>query len=512
MPPLLERIVMKALDKQVEQRYERLERCWPICGTSRRRSRRRARDAAAKRTSKSIDSLAVLPLRSMTAAADMDYLADGITESLINALSQIPKIKVLARSTVFRYKASTLDPQAIGQALGVRAVLSGRLQLIGARVLTRVELLDTVDGTNIWGDQFQHASTDVLALEERLVDAIAEQLRVRLTRDEHRRLRKRHTENAEAYDAYMRGRFQLAKRTNEGFTKAIECFERAIAQDSRYALAYAGQADCYTLLTTARYVDAVAVSVHRAREAAERAIALDSQLAEAHSALGFVRFRVDWDWSGARTSFEKACELNPGHAPAHHRYALLLSALGRHDDAIAEIRQACELDPLSLITRSAYGRVLHFARRYEQALDHFRQAIELDDSFLSAHFDLAMSLAELGRYDEAIAELDRHIDRGGRRSVMLGVLGQVLARAGQHERARSLLGELRQRLADGQATSADPGYVLAGLGELDEAMEMFEQACEKRAGLAVFFKVEPLLDPLRSHPRFAPMLRRLRLG
>ena len=351
----------------------------------------------------------------------------------------------------------------------------------------------------------------MLALEEKLVDAIAEQLRVRLTRDEHRRLRKRHTENAGAYEAYMRGRFQLAKRTDEGFTKAIECFERAIAQDSRYALAYAGQADCYTLLTTARYVDAVAVSVHRAREAAERAIALDSQLAEAHSALGFVRFRVDWDWSGARTSFEKACELNPGHAPAHHRYALLLSALGHHDDAIAEIRQACELDPLSLITRSAYGRVLHFARQYEQALDHFRQAIELDDSFLSAHFDLAMSLAELGRYDEAIAELDRHIDRGGRRSVMLGVLGQVLARAGQHERARSLLGELRQRLADGQATSADPGYVLAGLGELDEAMEMFEQACEKRAGLAVFFKVEPLLDPLRSHPRFAPMLRRLRL-
>jgi serine/threonine-protein kinase len=383
--------------------------------------------------------------------------------------------------------------------------------MIGGRVLTRVELLDTVDGTNIWGDQFQHASTDVLALEEKLVDAIAEQLRVRLTRDEHRRLRKRHTENAGAYEAYMRGRFQLAKRTDEGFTKAIECFERAIAQDSRYALAYAGQADCYTLLTTARYVDAVAVSVHRAREAAERAIALDSQLAEAHSALGFVRFRVDWDWSGARTSFEKACELNPGHAPAHHRYALLLSALGHHDDAIAEIRQACELDPLSLITRSAYGRVLHFARRYEQALDHFRQAIELDDSFLSAHFDLAMSLAELGRYDEAIAELDRHIDRGGRRSVMLGVLGQVLARAGQHERARSLLGELRQRLADGQATSADPGYVLVGLGELDEAMEMFEQACEKRAGLAVFFKVEPLLDPLRPHPRFAPMLRRLRL-
>ena len=374
--PGLERIVAKMLEKQVEHRYQAAR---DVLGDLRNLNPDsdpvRPRATPARRKSKSIDSLAVLPLISTTAAADMDYLADGITESLINALSQIPRLKVLARSTVFRYKASTMDPQAIGQALGVRAVLTGRLQMIGGRVLTRVELVDTTDGTNLWGDQFQHATTDVLALEERLVDAIAEQLRVRLTRDEQRRLRKRHTESAGAYEAYMRGRFQLAKRTSEGFTKAIECFERAIAEDARYALAHAGLADCYTLLTTARYVDAVAVSVHRAREAAERAIALDSQLAEAHSALGFVRFRVDWDWSGARTSFEKACELNPGHAPAHHRYALLLSALGRHDDAIAEIRQACELDPLSLITRCAHGRVLHFARRYSEALEHFRQAI-----------------------------------------------------------------------------------------------------------------------------------------
>ena len=513
VPPLLERIVMKALDKQVEQRYQHaqevladLRNVTPAIETIRPRS------AAAKRTSKSIDSLAVLPLQAMTVAADMDYLADGITESLINALSQIPKLKVLARSTVFRYKASTLDPQAIGQALGVRAVLSGRLQTIGGRVLTRVELLDTVDGTHIWGDQFQHESIDVLALEEKLVDAIAGQLRVRLTREEHRRLRKRHTENAAAYEAYMRGRFQLAKRTADGFSKAVECFEQAIAADDRYALAYAGLADCFTLLTTARYVDALEpASLRRARHAAERAIALDDQLAEAHSAMGFVRFRVDWDWPRAQASFERACELNPGHAAAHHRYALLLSALGRHDEAIGEIQRACELDPLSLIMRSAHGRVLHFARRYGEAVGHYRQAIELDESFRPAHFDMGMVLADLGRYDESIATLEKYIAPDGRRSVMLGVLGNILARAGRVEPARALLAELRQRLAVGLATSADPAYVLAALGELDEAMQLFEEACEKRAGLAVYFKVEPLLDPIRSHPRFSAMLRRLRL-
>jgi serine/threonine-protein kinase len=513
VPPLLERIVMRALDKQVEQRYQHardvladLRNVTPGLETM------RPRTAAAKRTSKSLDSLAVLPLQAMTAAADMDYLADGITESLINALSQIPKLKVLARSTVFRYKASTLDPQSIGQALGVRAVLSGRLQTISGRVLTRVELLDTNDGSNIWGDQFQHASTDVLALEEKLVDAIAEQLRVRLTREEHRRLRKRHTENAAAYEAYMRGRFQLAKRTADGFSRAVECFERAIAADGRYALAYAGLADCFTLLTTARYVDTLEpASLGRARNAAERAIALDDQLAEAHCAMGFVCFRVDWDWPSAQAAFERACALNPGHATAHHRYALLLSALGRHDEALREIQRACELDPLSLIMRSAHGRILHFARRYDEAIDHYRQAIELDQSFRPAHFDMGMVLADLGRYNESIAEMETYIEQDGRRSVMLGVLGNILARAGQVERARTLLAELRQRLADGQATSADPAYVLAALGERDEAMQLFEQAYDERAGLAVYFKVEPLLDPVRTHPRFPAMLRRLRL-
>jgi serine/threonine-protein kinase len=514
VPHLLERIVMKALDKHVELRYQHarevlvdLRNVVPAVEKA-----VHPRASTVKRTTKTIDSLAVLPLMATTATADMDYLADGITESLINALSQIPKLKVLARSTVFRYQASTLDPQSIGQALGVRAVLSGRLQSVGGRVLTRVELLDTVDGTNIWGDQFQHATTDVLALEDKLVDAIAEQLRVRLTRDEHRRLRKRHTENAAAYEAYMRGRFQMAKRTADGFSKAVDCFEHAIAADDRYALAYAGLADCFTLLTTARYVDTLEpASLRRAQNAAERAIALDDQLAEAHSALGFLRFRVDWDWPSAQASFKRACELNPGHATAHHRYALLLSALGWHADALREIQRARELDPLSLIMRSAHGRVLHFARRYHEAVDHYRQAIELDDSFRPAHFDLGMVLADLGRFDESVAEMEKYIDQDGRRSVMLGVLGNILARAGHVERARALLAELRQRLANGLATSADPAYVLAALGELDEAMELLEQACEERAGLVVYFKVEPLLDPVRSHPRFAMMLRRLRL-
>ena len=204
---------------------------------------------------------------------------------------------------------------------------------------------------------------------------------------------------------------------------------QAIAADRRYALAHAGLADCYTLLAAAAYVDPPAEAMRRARDAAEESIRLDDQLAEAHSALGFVRFRIDWDWPAAEASFKRACDLNAGHAPAHHRYALLLSALGRHDEAIARIRRAYELDPLSLIIGTAYGRTLDFSRRYDEAIEQLRRTLDIDPSFAQGHFDLGMAYAHAGRYDEAIAELEDHLARTARRSVMLAVLGNTYARA-----------------------------------------------------------------------------------
>jgi serine/threonine-protein kinase len=513
-PPELERIVKKALEKEPARRYQSARDVLIDLRNFKRDSDSDvsgpvARKAKARK--KSIDSIAVVPLAATISSAEIEYLADGITESLIDALSQLPKLRVLARSTVFRYKGRQPDPQDIGRELGVRAALLGRLQVIGDRLLTRVELVDTEDGSHLWGGQFQHATTDVLALEGDLSREIAEQLRLRLTRDDRKRLQKKHTENARANEAYMRGRFQLAKRTNEGFTKAVECFRQAIAEDPRYALAHAGLADCYTLLGTAAYVAAPAGSSKLARDAAERAIALDDQLAEAHSALGFVRFRVDWDWAGAEVSLKRACELNPGHAPAHHRYALLLSALGRPGEAIAEIRRAYELDPLSLIIGTAYGRVLHFARRYDEAIAQLRRTLEMDPAFQQAHFDLGMAFAQAGRHDDALAELESQLDRGDRRSILVAVMGNTLAMAGQPTRARAILDDLRQGRSADQSPSAELAYVLAGLGELDEAMRMCEAACDARVGVAVFFKVEPMLDPLRAHPRFNALLQRLRL-
>jgi serine/threonine-protein kinase len=511
----IERIVKKALEKEPARRYQNARDLLVDLTNLKRDSDsavRRPPGPTKGRSGKAIDSLAVLPLAVQSPTDELDYMADGITESVINALSQLPKLKVMARSTVFRYKRQTVDPQTVGRDLGVRAVLMGRLQTIAERVVVRAELVDAADGTHIWGGQFQRTFSDVLVLQEELASEIVGQLRLRLTPTERKRLQKRHTENPRAYEAYLRGRFQLAKRTPEGFAKAIESFNRAIAEDQGYALAHAGLADCYTLLGTAAYIESPAQAVARAREAAEQAIRLDDQLAEAHSALGFVRFRIDWRWADAAASFKRACELNPGHAPAHHLYALLLCALGRVEEAVSEIRRARELDPLSLIIGCAYGRVLHFARRYDDAIEQFRRTLEMDASFQQAHFDLSMSYAEAGRYEDAIGELTPYLAGTERRSVLLAVLACARAKGGDIAGARELLTELRERFGQGRATSVELAYVLAALGDADEAIGMLVTGVKARVGLVVFFKVEPMLDSLRSDVRFGALLHSIGLA
>ncbi|HUF24848.1 MAG TPA: protein kinase [Vicinamibacterales bacterium] len=462
-----------------------------------------------KGSRRSIDSIAVLPLAA--ASQDVDYLADGITESVITALSRLPKLKVMARNTVFRYKGRHLDAQAIGRELGVRAVLTGRLAPAPEGFVVSVELVDAIDGSQIWGGQLQRSTTDAFALQEETAAEIAEQLRPRLTPAERRRVLKRATANPRAYEAYLKGRFHLAKRSLDGFTKAIAFFEQAIVEDRDHALAYAGLADCWTLLSAAAYGEPSVRLMDRARESAGHAVRLDPMDAEVQTASGFVKFRIDWDWSGAETALRRACDLSPGHAPAHHRLALLLSALARHDEALVEIRRACELDPLSLIISTAAGRVLHFQRQYERAIEQCLRTLDMDAAFAQARLDLGMAYAALGRYDEAIAEFESTVGPDDPRSVMRSVLGNMYGRSGRRADAEAVLLDLERRYRRGDASSYDLALPLIGLGRTAEALDWLERAAAVRSGLLVYLKVEPMFDPIRSEPRFGGLLERLRL-
>jgi eukaryotic-like serine/threonine-protein kinase len=471
----------------------------------------RSRGAGPKRGRKAIASIAVLPLATPPGAGELEYLADGITEGVINALAQLPTLKVMARSTVFRYKGQEVDAQGVGRELGVRAVLTGRLRPVGDGLVIGAELVDCLDGSQIWGGQLQRQASDAFALQQETASEIAEQLRPRLTRAERNLIGWRQTPNPRAFEAHLKGRFHLAKRTLDGFTKAITFFEQAIVEDRTHALSYAGLADCWTLLSAAAYGEPSARLMERAREAAEEALRLDPSDAEVQTALGFVRFRIDWDWQAAEQAFARACDLGPGYAPAHHRRALLLSALGRHEEALSEIQQAHELDPLSLIISTAVGRVLHFQKRYDAAIAQCRRTIDMDASFVQAHLDLGMAYAAQGRYDEAIREFESVLAPDDSRSVMRAVLGHILARAGRTAEAEEVLQDLERRYRRGEAASYDLGLVLAGLERSSEALDWLERACDVRSGLLVYLKVEPMFDPIRAEPRFQALLQRLGL-
>lgn len=519
-PPALAACIDRALSKPPAERFANARemhaalaalKAYPINPVPSITAPAPPRPSAGRRSRKAIDSIAVLPLATPPGAVDVEYLADGITEGIINALSQLPTLRVMARSTVFRYKGRDVDAQSVGQELGVRAVLTGRLRPTADGLVIGAELVDCLDGSQIWGGQLQRRAADALALQEETAGEIAEQLRPRLTPAERKRIGKRHTANPRAFEAHLKGRFHLAKRTLDGFTKAIAFFEQAIAEDRDHALSYAGLADCWTLLSAAAYGDPSSRLMERARDAAEQALRLDPSDAEVQTTLGFVRFRIDWNWAAAEHAFARACALGPGHAPAHHRLALLLSALGRHDEALSEIHRAHELDPLSLIISTAVGRVLHFQRRYDDAIAQCRRTLDMDAAFVQGRLDLGMAYAAQGRHDEAIGEFESALAPDDPRSVMRAVLGHMYGTAGRTTQAEEVLHDLQRRYRRGDAASYDVGLVLVGLGRASEALDWLERACDVRSGLLVYLKVEPMFDPIRHEPRFAALMERLGL-
>ena len=357
-----------------------------------------------------IDSVAVLPFVNASADPNTEYLSDGITESLINSLSQLPHLKVMSRDASFRYKGKETDAQTVGRDLGVRAVFKGRVTQRGDSLTIGAELIDARDNSHIWGQQYSRKPSDIFGLQDEIAREMTTALRLRLTDEEQKRLVRSYTPNAEAYQDYLRGRY-FWQKTGLGLNKGAEYFQQAIAKDPRYALAYDGLADSYISLAVFGF-SSPKEAYPRAKEAALKSLELDDTLAETHTSLARIKAEYDWDWSGAEREFQRAMELNPNYATTYQSHGSVLSTMGRPEEAIANYRRALELDPLSPIINGGLGQAFAYTRQFDQAIDQERKTLELDPNLGFARVFLAFSYRQKSMNEEAIAELEKHVATG----------------------------------------------------------------------------------------------------
>ena len=458
-----------------------------------------------------IDSLAVLPFVNASADPNTEYLSDGITESLINSLSQLPHLKVMSRDSAFMYKGKDTDARTVGQALGVRAVFKGRVMQRGDDLEISAELVDARDNSHIWGQQYSRKSSDIFALQGELAKEMTSMLRMRLTGEDEKRMAKSYTVNPEAYQAYLKGRYWWNKRTEEGLNKGIEYFRQAIEKDPTYAVAYAGLADCYSSLAEYNIV-LPKEAFPRANEAALKALEIDDTLAEAHTSLAKIKTAYDWDRSGADREFRRAIELNPSYATAHQWYGEALGQMGRLNEAVAQYKRALELDPLSLVINRNMGFIFIVEREYDQAIEQERKTLEIEPNFGGARYLLGQAYILKSLYKEAIAEAEKDVLISPRSVDALSWLGYTYAVAGRRAEALKVLDKLAQL---SKQMHVPPSYMAAihvGLVEKDKAFEWLEKGYEERSiGFGFGINPDPIWDPLRSDPRFADLLRRMNL-
>lgn len=458
----------------------------------------------------SIHSIAVLPFQNASGDPAMEYLSDGITESLINSLSQLPDVRVMARSTVFRYKGREHDPQLVGRELGSHAVITGRVAQPGDSLTVATELVDVATGWRLWGERYTRKPSTAFTVEEEISRDISSKLKLRFTRQVEERLAKRNPENLDAYREYLKGRYHFNRMTAEGLEKAVTHFEQAIERDPQYALAYAGLSDCHGMFAFFSLLPPRQV-MPKAKEAALKALDIDETLAEAHASLAGVLKSYDWDWPAAEKEYQRALELNPSYATAHRWYAAFLTAMGRHEEALREIERAQELDPLSLAISMEMAWDFYIAREYERAIEQSQKTLELEPAFAAAFSTLGLGYEQTRQYAEGIAALEKSRDGSGGNPVSLAGLAHALALAGRQREARKILGELKELSRRAYVAPYVFALVHAGLGEKNRALVWLEKAVEERDAYAVWIKREPRFDSLRSSGRFDDLLRRLRL-
>jgi eukaryotic-like serine/threonine-protein kinase len=515
LPAEADRIICRALEKNRAARYQSAVELRSDLGRLKRETDSgRAFLAGAPlrrpRVPKIIDSLAVLPFENTSGDPENEYLGDGIAGSLINVLAALPKLRVMALSTVLRFKGRKSDPQSIGHELNVRAVLAGRITQRGDSVIIGTELVDVATGTQLWGANYNRKLGDIFTIQEEISSEIAAQLQPRLTREEKKRLVRRHTEDAEAYQLYLKGRHHWNQWTKEGFTRGIEYFRRAVNKDPGYALAYAGLADSYVLLGWNSYL-APQDAFRKGKAAAMKALQIDTDLAEARTSLAAVVWLHDWHWVEAQAEFKRSLELAPAYPTANHWYAEYLMTMGRVDEAITQIAHSRELDPLSLIINVAGGWILYHGRRYDEAIEQLQATLELDPYYCVAHWILGLVYRKLERYEEAISAGEKGAELSCGSPLMRAALAHTYGMAGKMREALGILSDLTFLSKQEYISPYFFAGIHAGLGEKDRALEWLESAYEENSNWLNYLHFDPGMDTLRRATGFDDLLQRIGL-
>jgi len=457
-----------------------------------------------------IDSIAVLPFANVSNDPKTEYLSDGITESLINSLSQLPNLSVMSRNTVFRYKGQQADPQKLGHDMGVRTILTGRLVQTGDELMISVSLEDVRESRQIWGEQYNRKMSNLVSVQQEIAADIYGRLRPKLAGEERRLLAKRPTENVEAYQLYLQGLFYWNKWTEADFKKAADYFTQAVQKDSRYALSYAGLADTYSLLGDAGYLPP-SEAWPKAKAAAMQALEIDDTLPEAHTSLALVKEHFEWDWTGAETEFRRAIELNPNSATAHHWYGDYLANMGRPEEGLRETKKAQELDPLSLIINTTLGWQLYLAHRSDQAIEQLRKVLDIDAKFTPARRMLEEVYAQSGKQKEAVEEREKLVSLSGSPELAASI-AEDFSKSGYKGVQQSWLDGLTEISKHGYVSSYSIAEGYMRLGQKDKALEWLEKAYQEHDSGLVSIAVEPMFDPVRSEPRFKDIVRRMKLS
>jgi serine/threonine-protein kinase len=499
-PPGIERALGKALNKDPRARFQRVsdfvaalhEDASPGAPAGPARTR----------------SIAVLPFVNASPDPDTEYLSDGITDELIDALSKVRGLRVASRTSVFALKGRLQDVRAIGAILGASVVLEGTVRKAGDRLRIAAQLTSTDDGRLLWSQRYDRTLEDVFAVQDEIAHTIVDTLRATSFADLSEPLAAQYTQNVRAYGLYLKGRYEWNKRTQEGVAEGIRYFQQAITEDPQYAPAYVGLADSYAL-----HVDYRSVPVHEgfahAKAYARKALALDESLAEAHASLAWSLFIYDWAWSEAAREFRRAIELAPGYATGHQWYAFLLAARGQHEESLLEGHMAVELDPASVSSRRGLGWLYYYARRHEAAQYHLDRAIAMNPLAEESYRILGLSLLQLGRYGEAERVLRESLGLPGTGPYATATLGYLLARIGRRDEAMALLEELHLRGEHSYVSPVAYATILLGLERWDEAMEWTVRAADERRGWLAYLRVNPILDPVRDHPQYNELVERM---